>query len=110
MVNISIIRDNSGFVWQFSVEGHAGYNRRGKDIVCSAVSVTAYTAVGALEELAGVTGCFTDSDGFFFCSIPQEMNEQQKQVVRIILETTIVGFKQIELEYPKHVSVLEEEV
>jgi hypothetical protein len=92
------------------VEGHAGYDKRGKDIVCAAVSVTAYTGVGALEELAGISGCHTDSDGFFFCSIPQDITEQQKQVVRIILDTTAVGFKQIALEYPKHVSVLEEEV
>lgn len=110
MVKISIVRDSSGFIWQMSLEGHAGHNRRGKDIVCAAVSVTAYTAVGALEELAGISGCFTDSDGFFFCSIPQDITEKQKQIVRIILDTTAVGFKQVELEYPKHVSVLEEEV
>lgn len=110
MVNISIVRDNSGFIWQMSLEGHAGHGRRGRDIVCAAVSVTAYTGVGALDELAGISGCFTDSDGFFFLSIPQEITDQQKQIARIILDTTVVGFKQIALEYPKHVSVLEEEV
>lgn len=32
------------------VKGHAGYDKSGKDIVCSAVSILSYTLVSAITE------------------------------------------------------------
>jgi uncharacterized protein len=110
MINIHIVRDKTGFIWQFDVNGHAGYDEEGKDIICAAVSVTAYTAVGALGELAGITDCYTEADGHMFCSVPADISQEQKRIIRIILETTVIGFKQIELEYMEYISVMDEEV
>lgn len=110
MIIVSIVRDGSGFITKFTVKGHAGYARRGKDIICAAASVTAYTAAGALEELAGIKGCYQESDGFFSLSMPENLTGKQKQTAGIILETAAIGFKQIELEYEEFISVLEEEV
>lgn len=110
MINVRIVRDASGFIREFTVKGHAGYAKRGKDIICAAASVTAYTAVGALEELAGIKDCYTESDGYFTCNVPEGITERQKQVAGIILETTAIGFKQIELEHEDFISVIEEEV
>lgn len=110
MINVSIVRDSLGFIRQFSVEGHAGYAKHGQDIVCAAVSVTAYTAAGALEDLAGLKDCYSESEGRFFCSIPLKITEKQKQTAGIILETMTIGFRQIELEYTKFLKVMEEEV
>ena len=110
MINISIVKDGSGFIWQFTVEGHAGYADPGQDIICAAASVTAYTAVGALEDLAGIKNTYTENEGFIFCSIPEDITEEQKQIARIILETTVIGFKQIELTHKEFLTVLEEEV
>ena len=107
MINVSIVRDGSGFIWQFTVEGHAGYAEQGRDIICAAASVTAYTAVGALEELAGIKGCYCEKDGFFSCEIPKDIAGPQKQTVKIILETTVIGFKQIELAHKEFISVFE---
>lgn len=110
MINIHVVRDRDGFIRQFTVKGHAGYAKAGKDIICSAVSVTAYTAVGALEDLAGIKKCFREKDGYMICSIPENISDQSRQIAGIVLETTVIGFKQIELEYGKYVSVLDEEV
>jgi uncharacterized protein YsxB (DUF464 family) len=52
------------------VEGHAGYAKAGKDIVCAAASATAYTAAGALSELAGLSGAWAERDGYFEISVP----------------------------------------
>ena len=110
MINISIIRDKKGFIWQFTVKGHAGYKESGKDIVCAAVSVTAYNAVNALEELAGLKDFYSDKDGYMRCSIQEDIQEGSKEIARIILETMAIGYKQIQLSYRKYVSVLDEEV
>ncbi len=37
----------------FTSSGHAGYRKKGQDIVCSAISVLVITAENALEEVAG---------------------------------------------------------
>lgn len=110
MINIRIVRDKDGFIWQFEVRGHAEYSTRGNDIVCAAVSVTAYNAVGALDELLKMKNCYKEKDGYMLCSIPSDVPEEKKQTIRVILETTVVGFKQIQKQYRKYVSVLEEEV
>lgn len=110
MIKVIIVRDSSGFIRQFSVEGHAGFAGYGQDIVCAAASVTAYTAAGALEDLAGIKDCHSESEGRFFCSIPAEISEKQKQTAGIILETMVIGFKQIELGYTEFLKVMEEEV
>ncbi|HHW49743.1 MAG TPA: ribosomal-processing cysteine protease Prp [Clostridiaceae bacterium] len=107
MIEASIVRDKSGFIRQIIIKGHAGFSEYGRDIVCAAVSATAYTAVGALGELAGITGVHEEKDGFMLISIPKGMTEQQKQIAGIILETAVIGLKQIEMEYGRYVKVLD---
>jgi len=110
MIKIVIARDLKGFIRRMSINGHSGYAQEGHDIICSAVSVTAYTAAGALGELAGLDGCCEENSGHMVISLPAEMTARQKETAGIILETTAVGFKQIELSYGKYVVVIEEEV
>ena len=110
MIKIVITRDLTGSIRRMSIKGHSGYAEAGQDIICSAVSVTAYTAAGALGELAGLDDCYNESDGLMVISLPQDMTARQKETAGTILETTAIGFKQIELSYGKYVLVIEEEV
>lgn len=107
MIKIVITRDSTGSIRRMCIKGHSGYARKGSDIICSAVSVTAYTAAGALEELAGLSGCYSESDGHMDIELPPGMVPVQKNTARIILETAAIGFKQIELSYGKYVRVQE---
>lgn len=110
MIRVEITRNAKGSITGFDINGHSGYAEEGQDIICSAVSVTAYTAAGALEELAGLKRCYTESDGHMAITLPQEMNDRQKTTAGIIMETTAIGFRQIELSYGKYVLVVDEEV
>ncbi|MCX7711615.1 MAG: ribosomal-processing cysteine protease Prp [Clostridia bacterium] len=111
MINIHVVRDNEGFIWEFTVDGHAGFGAAGNDIVCSAVSALAYTAIGALEDVAGIKFDYSIEDsGYMRCSIPTDIPFHKKNEVGTILKTIVLGFKQIELSYGKYVAVLDEEV
>lgn len=110
MIKVVIKRNTEGSIKGFDINGHSGYAEEGQDIICSAVSVTAFTAAGALEDLAGLRRCYNESDGHMTILLPQKMTEQQNFIAKIILETTAIGFKQIELSYGKYVLVVEEEV
>jgi uncharacterized protein len=109
MIKAYIVRDSSKFVWEFSIKGHAGYGEHGSDIVCAAVSAIAYTALGALEEMTGVKN-YTEKDGLLKCSIPLNISDTDKRTAEIILNSMVIGLKQIEYSYGKYVSVLDEEV
>ena len=109
MIHVSVIRDKDGFIWQFGIKGHAGYSEYGRDIVCAAVSAVAYTALGALEEFAGIRN-YTERNGLMECSIPADIPENKKLIVRIILETMVIGLKQIEFKYKDYMTILDEEV
>jgi uncharacterized protein YsxB (DUF464 family) len=109
MIEVSIVRDNRGFVWEFSLSGHAEFGDYGSDIVCSAVSALAQTAVAALQKLAGIKK-YTKRDGYLKCSIPRDIGENEKYIAKIILETMVIGFKQIEHSYRDNITVIDEEV
>ncbi len=110
MINVNICRDKAGNIKKFVVKGHAGYAREGRDIVCAAVSAVAYTAAGALGDLAGIKDFFEERHGFMTCSIDVDISPEFKHDAGIIMATAGIGFKQIELAYPKHVKVMDEEV
>lgn len=110
MIKVVIKRNQTGSVRGFDISGHADYADAGNDIICSAVSVTAYTAAGALEDLAGLRRCYREDEGHMVIGLPEEMTAQQESTAAVILETTAIGYRQIELSYGKYVLVLEEEV
>jgi len=110
MIKVVITRNTKGSISGFEINGHSGYAEEGQDIICSAVSVTAYTAAGALEELAGLKRCYSENDGHMTIKLPQEMTGLKGSTAEIIMETTAIGFKQIGLSYGKYVLVVEEEV
>ncbi len=109
MITINISRDAEGYIREFTIKGHADYAEYGKDIVCAAVSAIAYTAVGALDELAGV-GDYSEKSGYMKCTVPQNMEQEKRKIAGIILEAACIGFKQIENSYGDYVKVFDEEV
>lgn len=109
MIKIKIVRDSQGNIENFTVSGHASFSEYGSDIVCAAISALAYTAVGALKNIAK-TGDHIEKDGYMKCIVPKDVSDQEREIVNIILETIILGFKQVEHSYKGYVSVLDKEV
>ncbi len=111
MVEVRITRDSEGRIRELIVEGHSGAGVKGSDIVCAAVSALAYTAVNALEELAGVRN-YTIRDGYIKCTVPGTLSAEKREISKIVLETVAVGFKQIEFnpEYARYIRVVDKEV
>ena len=100
-----------GIISLIRVEGHAGFARAGKDIVCAAASVTAYTCAGSVQELTGVGPCHIEQEGFLEIRLPDGCweDDDQQRVIDTISEATFVGFRQIEWNYPKHLKVIEQQ-
>jgi uncharacterized protein YsxB (DUF464 family) len=110
MIDVIITRNSEGSIGSIEISGHSGYAEAGSDIICSAVAATAYTAAGALESLAGLSGCHTEGDGYMLIRLPEKMDEKQRSIASIIMETAAIGFRQIGFSYTAYVSVKDEEV
>jgi len=113
MIVIDLVRSGKQ-ITRFKVSGHAGYDEEGSDIVCSAVTAVVYGALGALEELCGMTeyedveeGLESDHIAF---EVPKGMTTVLQDRVYTILETMAIGLKQIEYVYGTYVTINEREV
>ncbi|MCR5618194.1 MAG: ribosomal-processing cysteine protease Prp [Clostridiales bacterium] len=100
---ITVIIDRSGEdIKALYISGHSGYADQGSDIICAAASTLFYTAVNALEELCSIKDAavidqdFTTDEVNVQIRIP-ELDEGDKEKVRTIMETIVVGFKSLKL-------------
>ncbi|MGB7605196.1 MAG: ribosomal-processing cysteine protease Prp [Lutisporaceae bacterium] len=110
MVKIEINRNKAKHITSYKLTGHTGYSKLGEfDIVCSAVSVLAQTAVQGLKVIADIDIKYEIKDGYLSCQLPKELNDKQQLMSIAILETMFVGLKNIEENYRKHIDVRENE-
>lgn len=109
MIRITVNRNSENRILGFIVEGHAGYDKSGQDIVCAAVSALSYTTVGALSNLAG--GCdFLEEEGYMEFFRKKKLDDAQVDKSTLILDSMFIGFKQIENSYGEYIRVIEKEV
>lgn len=94
----------------FKIKGHAGYAQSGSDIVCSAVSAVAQTALIGLIEVVGVkTDYSIDESGKMDCMVTDSDSEKQKQA-QLLLKVMYAGLCSIQVNYGKYLRVSEREV
>lgn len=110
MVSFSIKRDRNNRINGFTCSGHAGYSKKGTDIVCAAVSALTQSAILALERLVGVelTLKADAKTGYMDCSWenPSDKMDQSQLVIGMVA----LGLAEIQKQYPDHLKVDEVEV
>ena len=52
MINIDLLINKEDDIVGFEIKGHAEYDEYGKDLVCSAVTILAYSCVNSLDKYA----------------------------------------------------------
>ena len=87
-----IVRKNG-----IEIQGHANYGARGNDIVCAAASGIIQTAVlGMMKHMPNVQ--IAKNDGYI------KINDNS----HIIIDTMMMGLKDLEIQFPKHIQIKEE--
>lgn len=91
--------------WEMEIKGHAGYGKKGKDIVCSAVSALFYTLGETLWQSASMLHeeplvKEEDGEGYIVCH-PKEEYEGN---IATIYMTVVIGLQMIAEQYPKNVT------
>ncbi|MDY0063504.1 MAG: ribosomal-processing cysteine protease Prp [Bacilli bacterium] len=102
MILVEVTRNVTNEIVAVTVSGHANYDVKGQDIVCSAVSTATYVSIGLLNKMK-VQHKFAE-DG----NKPEMKITVQPTVLSSqILENLIDTFTGIQIEYSKFIKIIE---
>lgn len=110
MISILIRRNDQKEISSFEISGHAEAAEHGQDIVCAAVSVLSQTIVLGLHEVAGIEVPYKINNGFLSSSVPEGLAEEERQRVNLLLETMVMGFKNLATGYSEYIVLHDKEV
>ena len=83
-----------------SINGHAGYDVQGKDIVCAAVSVLAQNLIMSIERLT------EDKIKYSISAGKLDINyEKLSDRAQVLLASFFIGIEAIANEYPQYVKL-----
>jgi uncharacterized protein YsxB (DUF464 family) len=106
MIKVHVVR-NENNITSIKVTGHAGYAEHGQDIVCAAVSALVETAVLGIENIACIRPMVIKKEGFFSIKLSEDIEQERMEKAMVILETMILGFKDISNSYPSYIRIEE---
>ena len=109
MTTITILKDKEKSYRGFICMGHAGFARKGQDIICSAISILVIGTINSLEELAGekLNVVTNDETGFIRCDIQGSLQEKSS----FLLDSMVFSLENLSREYGvKYLQVKFEEV
>ena len=99
MTTITIFQSADGTYKGVRCEGHAGFAERGSDIVCAAVSILVINTVNAIEAFSEQKfSCEQDAENG---SIFLELAEYPEREAVLLLDTMVLGLKQVAQQYGK---------
>lgn len=98
MTTVTIVRSNGVFK-SITVDGHAGFARNGKDIVCAAVSMLVINTINSIEEFTDddFKGLADDKKG----RIEFELVSEPSRESIILIDSMILGLTNASEEYGK---------
>ena len=110
MIRVTYLREQGRLVG-FDCKGHADYAEQGQDIVCSAVSVLAQTAVLGLVQVAHIpAGYAIEEDGGMHCILGRDATEEQCKEAELLLKTLSTGLHAVDESYPGYLKFVSKEV
>ena len=108
MITVKIERNDNDEIISFSLDGHAGYDVEGKDIVCAAVSaVTNMTLIGLNEKLRLKLKVENSDGGYIKVILPDNIPAEEMIIAQFLLESMVTEYLDIESNYGKYILVKE---
>ena len=105
MINIIVYRNQNSDIYGFRAESH------GDPIVCSAVSALTMNAVNSIESFTDehIIYEYDEKGGFLELELPDIKNGARSDSVMLLLNSMMLGLKEIEDQYPEHIRILDRE-
>lgn len=107
MIKVQVRRASDGTIVEVRTEGHAEFADPGEDIVCAAVTALVVTALIGIKRVAQHPHEGKASSGIAYCKVKPGGTPESVQKAQAILETTVLGLKDIAKDYKDYVRVTE---
>ena len=108
MITVKITRNVKNEIISLSLNGHAGYDVNGKDIVCAAVSaVTNMVLIGLNEKLDIRLGFEKSEGGYIKVESPKDIDSEKMISAQVLLESMVTEFLDVESNYKGYILVKE---
>ncbi len=90
----------------FNIDGHADYDYEGYDIVCSAISALSISICNGITDIVKVKAEISEHDGYLNLDLNNQP-ETQIEKCQVLMETMLLGIKNIEDNYGDYIKVEE---
>ncbi len=106
MTNVTLYSSNKQLVG-FKLEGHAGFDEEGYDIVCAAISILATTAINSIENVGKVKPMqvIDEEKAFIDIVLPNNISQEQRHDCEVMLSMFEQGLKDIVEQYPQFLKI-----
>lgn len=96
----------------FEVSGHAGFDKRGYDIVCAALSMTTISTINGLEILLNIVPHVIEDEGtgYLKCDLPTNLDLETTAKTNLLLAQFSVAITGLVDAYPDYVTLFTREV
>ncbi len=97
MIRVNYLREED--THKLSVQGHAGYDETGRDIVCAGVSAISYALLGFLHDAGCGIGKAQTASGEMIIECGRDVE------IDSAFDMAMIGYLQIAKKYPQCVDV-----
>lgn len=101
MITVNIKKENE-IITEIKMNGHAEYDKYGKDIVCAGISSALITSVNACLIFDKNSIYYEESNNFYLKNIKRDITTNK------ILENLVNILKNIESDYKSNIKIKEE--
>ena len=102
MIKVNV-KYNNNKVYELVIKGHAGYDVRGKDIVCAAVSSMAITTINNIIALDDSID-YEENSGLLIIRVKRDTEVNNK-----LLDNLVRMLTELESQYPKNIEIRNED-
>ena len=108
MTKVVFYERENGMMDGFEAAGHAGYAKRGTDIVCAAVSALTQATANGLSEVvkAPIEGQMDEDTGYLSVKILPAASEKILTDAQILLKTLKMALTEISKDYPGTIRII----
>ena len=105
MVTATVVKDPSGYV-SFECSGHAGFMKKGRDIVCAAISILTINTANSIMTLTDTKIHVDENDGF----ISWKFEDRPGEAATLLMDSLLIGLRSVEEDYKGYLTLRIEEV
>ena len=100
---IDLINSNTVYL---EISGHSDLNKKGNDILCSAVSALSQTFILTVARILKINQQISRDDGFLSSQISLDgITAEDRSKLKLLFESLLIGLLEINSEYPDKIKI-----